>query len=991
MGCFWNLDEDDDLREAEFSEAKNILEGLLPWVNKDSLIWPLEVELSTDEKKVGEIIETVISSETDKPVLAIPIIGEKIATTIAQRVYHDRRIQHEFDIRHWVCMGEMVYEHSSKLLDLIFRHQTYDVDMLKKFISVIRNKRYLLILDGTTQADLGKFLSELLSDVKHGSKIILTASSLATLGNLDALSKAKGAPFELGGEALRKEDLSMFERIAIKDEGMERDQLLEKGKEICNKFAAFPHLLKLIASFLSSKHTIDEWGNFHDCLQKSYQDLSKTNLLKFNLRSHEEVLPNIEQCKSYCSLFPKDYEFNKNDLIHLWDSQEYLQNATESPEELVGEEYFGELHKNNYFVENTRVDGVVQSYKMQYLVHELLKGMAKSEFRVVDKPIEVINDDEIRHLSFTIDSSWKEPTSWKLTANKLESLLFLPKNFGDSVKISNLEDMLKGLTCLRALDLVAVNCETFPSSLGELQELRYLRLGVSSKTLPQSVTRLQKLQTLDLRHSGVIELPKDFHKLTSLRHLYTRGKLRKMPPNFGELKSLRTLDFFIVREKERLESLVNNLAGKLTICYDNNPKKMVFEGIPNDMNLEGFLMQVISSLESESESNAIDDRLHCLQPCPGLRSITICRKKEKTNFKKLVFWNTIFNGLSSLHIEKVDCECLSGLSTLPHLRSLHLWDLNISYAEDDNNGEESKPSSSSSRTRHYFPSLEYVMLANLPNFKAWSQKSHQQQHPICSRRLSISVSNCSKLISMPPLTSLVSLEAHTIDCKLLEHLLSTTVGASLKKLEIISVAQLGPTFSITDLKALQSLAIKRCPQLKELALGSSKSLQQLEIHECYELVHIKCLSGEISFLETLEIKGCEKLELINSSEGRVWKGFNNLRFLKLISIFNLQSLESALYFLENLEGLFLHSVYELRDLPAEYIWNHKKLHQLSIRNCPFLLELPKSLDSLNTLQCDIEGKGYYHWNASNTILVILYEFSKRSTSDGRMEAIDSKL
>ncbi|KAL2898721.1 putative disease resistance protein RGA3 [Bienertia sinuspersici] len=373
-------------------------------------------------------------------------------------------------------------------------------------------------------------------------------------------------------------------------------------------------------------------------------------------------------------------------------------------------------------------------------------------------------------------------------------------------------------------------------------------------------------------------------------------------------------------------------------------------------------MQVISSLESESESNAIDDRLHCLQPCPGLRSITICRKKEKTNFKKLVFWNTIFNGLSSLHIEKVDCECLSGLSTLPHLRSLHLWDLNISYAEDDNNGEESKPSSSSSRTRHYFPSLEYVMLANLPNFKAWSQKSHQQQLPICSRRLSISV------------------KAHTIDCKLLEHLLSTTVGASLKKLEIISVAQLGPTFSITDLKALQSLAIKRCPQLKELVLGSSKSLQQLEIHECYELVHIKCLSGEISFLETLEIKGCEKLELINSSEGRVWKGFNNLRFLKLISIFNLQSLESALYFLENLEGLFLHSIYELRDLPE--------------------LKLPKSLDGLTTLQRDIEGcpkikensrKGYYHWNASNTILVTLYEFSKRSTSDGRMEAIDSKL
>ncbi|XP_021770875.1 putative disease resistance protein RGA1 [Chenopodium quinoa] len=804
-------------------DAKSILEKLSRWVTQeDSVLKPLE-QAFYGGINVQHLIEMTLNFNLDQRVLAIPIIGTR-ATAAVQRVYHDNRVRSSFEERHWVCMCDMNHGHPSKLLDLVFRKQTSNIDILKDFHSNVDGKRYLLILDGVTQTGLGFFLEDLLRDVSHGSRVILTASSKDKLGMLEPLKMPEGAPIE-------------------------STSMLQEEKEISSKYAGASGLLKTIAFFLSFKHTVQKWENFADDLITKLQDLSESSYSKFNLISYEDLQLKIQQCVRYVSLLQKDYEFSKTDLIHLWASQDYLSTDTGRPEELVGEEYFEKLLNNGFFSQVTSRDGaVVQHFcKTHYVLNEFLKNVAKTQFCLGEEPTREVDDANILHVSFAIESSWEAP-SWLLNAGKLQSLIFLPSRLHNSVNVPNLEEIISKLTGLQALDLVAVNCENLSHSLGELKHLRYLRLGVSSKCLPESVINL-------------------------------------------------------------------------SLVWSSSYSKPA--------NLEKF---------------------DYLQPPHGLRSLAVCHWKGENFPLQLMFGKAVFDSLVSIYIEDCrGCKDLPSLSSLPHLRFIKLWDLNVlEYVEHDVDSG-NNTGSDSSTLRHYFPSLEYLLLANLPRLERWSRK---QQYPIPSRNLTLCVSNCPKMSSMPLLRSLVSLEAHDIHVKLLKHLLSTSAGpspgATLRKLEIVSVSQLKSTFPIRNLNALESLAIRRCPELEELVLGSLTSLQRLEIHECNGLVDITVGNmDQLSALETLEIKHCKKLKLLNSSED--WKCFKSLRFLKLISIFNLESLKNGLCSLHKLEGLYLYSLYELRSLP-EWIGDIKQLRSLAVRNCPFLITLPESLGSLSTLQ-----------------------------------------
>ncbi|KAL2898132.1 putative disease resistance protein RGA4 [Bienertia sinuspersici] len=237
---------------------------------------------------------------------------------------------------------------------------------------------------------------------------------------------------------------------------------------------------------------------------------------------------------------------------------------------------------------------------------------------------------DIRHVSFSVNSSWKAP-SWLATCNTLQSLLFFPSKPYDQAYVPNLNEILKGLTCLRALNFA----------------------------------------TLDLRHSRIISLPKDFHKLKNLRHLYTGGKLIDMPPNFGELKCLQTLDVFVVKTKKGLDELIgmNDLVGKLTIYFKVQSNLTITPNMLKDMNLTDL------SLVWSEASASYDGGFSSLEPPPGLKSITICHWKGKEFLNKLISAKntSIFNSLASTHIE--DCKGykdLKGQSPSAMLRKLEI-------------------------------------------------------------------------------------------------------------------------------------------------------------------------------------------------------------------------------------------------------------------------------------------------------------------------------
>ncbi|CAO2822120.1 unnamed protein product [Amaranthus hypochondriacus] len=668
--------------------------------------------------------------------------------------------------------------------------------------------------------------------------------------------------------------------------------------------------------------------------------------------SYEQLPQEIQQFLQYCSLFPKNYELNKTYLTHLWASQEHMSNEEVGKQEEISivDVYIRELLKNGYLLESTRTNGTrdILHYKMHNLVYEFIKIVSKPELYLVDETnVDEIHGVDILHSCFIVDYSWDKAPSWLLNdAKNLQSLIFLPRRLYDYADIRELHEIFLRLRWLRVLDLVAVNCIDLPNSLGDLKDIRYLRLGVSSEVLPTSVCRLVNLQTLDLRHSCVTKLTQDFCNLSSLRFLFTGDKLIDIPFNFGKLTYLQMLDVFIIGENNELDALdsLKNLVGKLTIRHEKHHEKDEFKKVIRVLEDNTQLTHIAliwstsyASAAATSTTGVASIEFNCLTLPRHLKSLEVYR------WKGALFPHQSMDrlkNLTSIHIQDCsECKDLTQLKTLPCLKSLQIWDLNVLEYIDDTSHD------LHSCAIQFFPSLESLILVNLPKLKGYTSTMMESSHPqpqvkTLPSLIRLTLSHCSKMISMPLCDSLESLMAQNIQHKLLKQFM---LSPKLRKLEIVSINQLDSTLNVRGLYHLESLTIRRCPQLQTLSLRYyHTSLQRLEIHECEGLVHIK--TDRLNNLSTLEIKRCSNLTWEPQDSTRIWEGIKSLKLIN--TSFNLDSLHLCF---PNLNTLSLHSFYTLRNLPIS-IGKLTQLEWLAFRNFPLLTTLPKSLGNLSIIK-----------------------------------------
>ncbi|XP_030962901.1 putative disease resistance protein RGA3 [Quercus lobata] len=790
----------------------------------------------------------------------------------------------------WVCISD-VFE-LKIIIEKIIGNAPGNLEMdelQRQLRQKIDQKKYLLVLDDVWNEDRRKWfdLRDILMGGSKGSKIIITTRS-----KLVAKITHTVSPYNLEGLS-EERSWTLFEQVAFSEGQVTNNPALVKiGREIVKICQGVPLAIMSIGHVLYCKETESEWL------------LVKNNLLA-NVIEGNEIFPilklsydnlpsHLKSCFAYCSLFPKDYEMNKETVIQLWIAQGFVQSSNKNQQlEDIGDEYFKDLLWRSFFEEVENYKGL--RYKMHDLIHDLAQAIAGEECKLVSFDGKDINEKN-RHVScpFYIYSSSMETLSLLVKAIKVRTFLLTHNDrFSGALEESMLNTIILSFKSLRALDLHALKITSIPNSIGKLIHLKYLDVSFNKdiKTLPDSITTLLNLQVLKLYDcKGLKELPKNFRNLVNLKHLYNHGcdNLSHMPCGLGQMTSLQTLPIFIVSTSSGTGGLgelkdLKNLRGTLEISHLERLEETNSESIVVNLREKQHLEKLILKWDHQDQVDNNEDvkLLEDPQPHENLKYLEVYQYKGV----KFSSWISSLINLVDLRIESCKrCRYLPPLSHLPSLKYLRLDTMNDLEYISDNDMSKEVPASSTTLSTPFFPSLKSLTIEACPNLKGWwgrtgrdlvattsaSTPDHQQDQshnslPLFPLLSSLQISNCPKMTSMPLFPNLEEeLYLENVSLKPLQETMSMTF--------LVPSSSSSLSSSLINLVDLSIKSCKRCrylpplshlPSLKSLSLDTMNDLEYISDNDMSKEVPASSTTLSTTFfpsLKSLTIEECPNLK-----------------------------------------------------------------------------------------------------------------------------------
>ncbi|KAJ4791724.1 Disease resistance protein RGA2 [Rhynchospora pubera] len=520
-------------------------------------------------------------------------IGGIGKTTILQEIYNDTKVKGFFSITMWVCVSSTfsVPKILYKMVEDECKGNTIfkeNLDLLQEAVrKKITSQRFLLVLDDVWDDENHKAWNNLIAPLRYGksgSKILIATrvGSVATM-----VQNVTGASIHkyYNLRSLEYEDfLPLLNKYAFTDVNINgyRDLQLV-GQQIAKKLGGIPLLGKIVGGQLNSCLDYDYWVRV---LDNDVMNLQQGERKFFEvLKLSYQILPTkLHACFRYCSIFPEDYDFEKDDLIQMWMAAGLIpesQVGRSRPED-VGEEYFSQLVAKS-FINETQWE----TYAIHDSLHNLACNLSKDEcWRVQGNDSKNV-PQTIRHLSARIDD-----ISILKTMVRPRYLRTLVLEFNKSVPelAIVLDNLLRGLSSLRLVKLCGPSIDGFPEAIGDLLHLRYISFDTNCDiSIPNCFNKLHHLKAihlylracrsaLDLKVRSRNLANNAFSKLTRLRYFSLFGDniacSVALFAGFGKLTSLQKLEKFDVRDEDgyKLNELkeLDNLHHSLEIAGIEN-------------------------------------------------------------------------------------------------------------------------------------------------------------------------------------------------------------------------------------------------------------------------------------------------------------------------------------------------------------------------------------------------------------------------------------
>ncbi|XP_062173783.1 putative disease resistance RPP13-like protein 1 [Alnus glutinosa] len=892
-----------------------------------------------EDKEV--VLDWLLSEKCrDAKLSVIPIrgMGGIGKTTLAKYVFHDKKVQSFFDLKAWACVSEDfdAIRVTKTILTSVTSENCGDNDLnllQVKLKEKLQGKKFLIVLDDlwNENYDDWTILSAPFLEGAPGSAIIITTRNRgvsSTTTRIRRVSSMTEALPEYHLKVLSNEAcLSVFTQHALGANNFSaHPNLKDIGEKIVEKCKGLPLAAKTLGGLLRTTLDPYEWEGV---LKSKIWDIpeERSGIVPALMLSFHHLPSQLKRCFAYCSILPKDYEFQEQQLVLLWVAEGLIQPQGDKQIEDLGRQYFRDILSRSFFQQSSMK-------KSKFIMHDLINDLAQWVagdicFRMEDR-IESINKGEfsikVWHLSYLGDL-YDGPKKFEVFS-KLKCLrTFMPLMLSNRGGCYLTHDvplrLLSKLPCLRVLSLSGYCIVELPDSIGDLKHLRHLDLSYTRiRGLPESTTTLYNLQTLILESCSYLkELPSNLGNLVNLRHLniLNADKLEGMPPQIGKLTNLQTLSNLIVKEGncfslKELGSLFH-LRGTLIISRLENaiePKDARDAKLIEKLDLVALCLEWSIYVDRSKDGASDLDVLNMLHPNKSLKELTI----KQYGGIEFPIW---LKGHSFLHMVLLriencrKCTSLPPVGQLPSLKQLFIEGM----ASVKNVGDEFYGGSCSQP----FESLETLYFVDMEEWESWSPNG---EFPHLHE---LSIRNCPKLLGNLPI----------------------------------------------HLPSLQNVVIERCEQLV-ISISSFPELYKLEFENSIGVVRkskvdfislnlnslarisdFTCSREGFMNVESLRITNCEELTPLWSNDVGLLKPLARLSYMEVIECQKLVSLVGEEANEQPQQGM-LSTRNDMKSLPKALMFNNAWLECICIYNCDSLThiassQLPPTLKRLEIESC----------------------------------------
>ncbi|KAL5204353.1 hypothetical protein ABZP36_009224 [Zizania latifolia] len=494
-------------------------------------------------------------------------------TTLTNQVY--QKIKGQFDCTAFVSVsrnpditrllwGMLTEVESNWQLPRVYS----DLQLINRLKEFLVNKRYLIVIDDIWSESAWGVLHCALPKNALASIIIVTTriKSVATC----CCSSDEDFVYQMKHlNEIDSKSLFLKRTFGFKDKcPVQLEWIMDK---ILHKCDGLPLAIITIASLLAEKpRTNEEWTRVWNSIGSMQEkDIKLAVIDKILSLSYCDLSRNIKSCLLYLSIFLEDSEISRDNLIWRWIAEGFIVGKHGYSLKELGESYFNEfINRSLIQPVHTEYGGTVTSCRVHDIVLDFIitKSMEENYVTILDgQDLSTSSSDKIRRLSIRKKKKIVNRTNLEFRFNNDNYLSFFwDIEFDEGTLLQGTMSFshLRSLTLfgpvnwmpplldrqvLRILDLYGCDymMNDHIEGIGNLCQLRYLGLEQTYiKRLPVQISKLQFLQTLDIRGTRVQELPGSLIQLKQLMRL--ESDPIKLPDGFANMEALQELSWLHV-------------------------------------------------------------------------------------------------------------------------------------------------------------------------------------------------------------------------------------------------------------------------------------------------------------------------------------------------------------------------------------------------------------------------------------------------------------